>query len=260
MPSTLNLILVAGLLACGTPGAAQVRLSSHCVGGSVGLGRSHQVGTPGGQLEGPHMRLHDGTHQVASLWYENRQANSPWTLGGGLTTAYRSYWMALNQRQERLLTRQLEAHGPGYSCLSAWLQAGCRLLQSDSMAVEGLVGLGIATARLSSFGSKRTNGGGRLPPAHLRIDYIHDPDEGAFTRVEPLLGLRVRHRSTTRQVGRLAWTLLFNVPTRPMGWVGYRVEETHGRHVYVAEGRWRTRLLAWSLGVSYDFYRWGRPN
>lgn len=230
----------------------------HRVGLGFGIGRSYQIGTPGGSIDSPYMRFRSGSNHILCIWYENEKLNSPWTLRGGFSWAERRYWMSQERYANHWFRDTYFKIMPTYDFVSFWMSAGYNLYETDRIKLEAFTGLSVSLVGLSTFTGSGGSGGAYVSPLDFRVDYDYQFSQREFTTVEPIGGLNLRWRTERKLFRRLSYWLTFSVPTRSLDYIGYRMEETYRDQSTVYEGRWRSRMANWTLGISYDLYSWGR--
>jgi hypothetical protein len=239
------------------PPSAQAQ-EVHRVGVGFGIGRSYQIGTPGGSIDRPYMRFRSGPNHILSVWYENEQLNSRWTLRGGFSWAERGYWMAQERFANPWFREAYFKIMPTYDFVSCWMSAGYSLWTTERIRLEAFAGLSVSMVGLSAFTAGGGSEGANVTPLDFRVRYDYQFSQRAYTTAEPLGGLNLRWRTERKFFRRLSYWLVCSVPTRSLDHIGYWMEETHRTESTVYEGRWRSRMANWTLGLSYDLYSWGR--
>lgn len=257
LASSILRILTAGLLALCCLMTTALGQQQYRVGLGFGYGRSYQLGTPDGTIERPYQRFRSGSNHLLTLWYENEMKNNPWTLRGGFSWAERGYWLSQERFANNWFRGAYFKAGPTYDYVSLWMSAGYSLLDRERIKLEAFAGLCVSFVGLTAFGSASGVNGANVTPLEYRVEYDYEFSQREFTTVEPIGGLNLRWRTERKLFRRLSYWLAFSVPTRSLDYIGYRMEETYGNQTTVYEGRWRTRMLSWTLGLSYDMLSWG---
>lgn len=251
--------MLTGLLVfCVLALPTRAQTEEHRVGLGFGLGRSYQIGTPGGSIARPYQRFRNGSNHLLTLWYENEKQRSPWVLRGGFSWARRGYWLSQDQFANRWFREAYFNFMPRYDYLGLWMSAGYRLLNTDRLKLEGFAGLSISLVSLNEVAFTYGYEGAYVTPLEHRGETEYRFSEREYTAVESILGLNLRWRTERKLFRRLSYWLSLSLPVNSLDYVGFRLEERYLDQATVYEGRWRTRMANWSVGIAYDLLTWGR--
>jgi hypothetical protein len=231
--------------------------SEHRVGVQFGMGRSYQIGTPGGSIARPYQRFRAGPSTLVGLWYENAWSNSPWVLRGGLSFAARGYRITQDRFANPWFREARFSLQYGYEFFTFSACGGYRFFDGQRLRIESFGGLALSHGYLFSWYSTSQLKGAYVTPLDYSERYMDASDSTlkTFALVEAVAGLNVRWKSQSRFWNRFSYWLVFHVPTHSYDEVKYSLTETHLNESTTYAGRWRTRMASWTLGVSFDILR-----